>query len=513
MHTLPEKAAQVVFPRLGSNMVPPIRVEEDLSRFKSMLQEFAFGGLVLFNGHAQHTPHALAELQSLVKQPLIVGSDIERGAGQQLEGATLFPHARAIGRAGIKATKAFATITAREALACGVHIAFTPVADVNLDPKNPIIGIRAFGTTTPEVKEHVKAFVSSCQETGLYATAKHFPGHGNTSTDSHEALPVVTSSLEELSRHDLAPFKAAIDEGVTAVMTAHVAFPALDPAGLPATLSHPILTSLLRSKLGFKGPVITDSLIMKGIWTQGLSIEDSVARLINAGVDILLDPPDPIQFVEAIIKAVESGKVEEAQLDASIERIQQLRIGLTQRFGNHVFIQPYAADTQQCIGSQEHLETAQQIAYNAIDTMAPPTVNMESLDSTLALLVLPFKTHLDPEEQPLGRLLRAQNPNLIYVEIDDKTPHDMLEQIRQQREKVDKMLLFVVSKPAAWRAFGLPDHLKEYLQQLITPSQTTIIAMGDPGILNDLPPSTEILCTYSDTPTSQQGIARWLKEG
>ena len=511
MLSLPEKAAQVVFPRLGSNMVPPIRVEEDLGRFKHLLKEFAFGGTVLFNGHAENTPLALAELQSIVKTPLLVGSDIERGAGQQLEGATLFPHARAIGRAGIAATTSFAQITAQEALAGGIHMTFAPVADVNLDPRNPIIGIRAFGTTASTVQEHVEAYIQACQASGLYATAKHFPGHGNTSTDSHEALPVVTSSLEDLYNNDLVPFQRAIANGVASIMTAHVAFPALDHTNLPATLSHAILTDFLRTRLQFEGPIITDSLIMKGIWTQGLSIEDSIARLIHAGVDILLDPPDPVQFVEGIIKAVEKGKINESQLDAAIMRIQKLRNGLVDRFGRHVFTTPFTAAPKECIGSQQHFDTAKQIAYDAINPIettepAPLPTNV------LALHVLPFKTHLDPDEQPLGSMLRKQIPGLVYHEIDNNTPSNVLEEIKTKSKKADTLLLFVVSKPAAWRAFGLPDHLKQYLAALVTADRTSIIAMGDPGILNDLPQTANLMCTYSDTTTSQHAIARWLKE-
>lgn len=511
MLSLPEKAAQVVFPRLGSNMVPPIRVEEDLARFKHLLNEFAFGGTVLFNGHAENTPLALAEIQSLVKIPLLVGSDIERGAGQQLEGATLFPHARAIGRAGIDATTSFAHITAQEALACGIHMTFAPVADVNLDPRNPIIGIRAFGTTASTVAQHVDAYVKACQATGLYATAKHFPGHGNTSTDSHEALPIVASSLEDLYSNDLVPFQSAIAQGVASVMTAHVAFPALDHTNLPATLSHSILTEFLRTRLGFDGPIISDSLIMKGIWTQGLSIEDSVARLIHAGVDILLDPPDPVQFVEGIIKAVESGKVKESLLDASIMRIQKLRNGLVDRFGDRIFNSPFTAAPKDCIGSQQHIDTAERIAYDAINPIA--TAERSSLQGgVLAVQVLPFRTHLDPDEQPLGPMLRQQIPGLVYHEIDNNTSSNVLEEIKTESEKANTLLLFVVSKPAAWRAFGLPDHLKQYLASLVTDDQTSIIAMGDPGILNDLPQTANLVCTYSDTTTSQYAIARWLKE-
>ena len=514
MLTLAEKAAHVVFPRLGSNMVPPVQVEEDLQRFKDLLKTHPFGGLVLFNGHAQTTPDALSELQSSAKSPLLVGSDIERGAGQQFTGATLFPHARAVGHAGIKATQAFAQIMAREALACGVHIAFAPVADVNLDPKNPIIGIRSFGTTAPLVSDHVQTFIHHCQASGLHATAKHFPGHGNTDTDSHEKLPIVQSSMDELSMHDLAPFKTAISANVSLMMTGHVAYPALDDSLAPATLSQPILTQLLRKKLLFDGPIISDSLIMKGIWTLDLSLEDSVARIIQAGVDILLDPPEPAACVEAIIKAVESGKISESQLDLSIARIQSLRDDFTERFGKEVFVNPFKASPKHCIGSALHTDTAENIAREAIKNLGtnPSKPSLILNKTTLALLVMPFKTHLDPDEQPLGTLLHSQIPNLHYFEIDHTSSQDYLDVIKHFHQMADTVLLFVVSKPAAWRAFGLPDSIKSYLNQLSKPASTLTIAMGDPGILHELPPSAHMMCSYSDTETTQRAVARWLKD-
>ena len=190
-------------------MPPPIRVEEDADRFRKLHNKYQFGGLVLFNGHKDHTPKILSELQRMSEVSLLVASDIERGTGQQIEGATLFPHAMACGKAGDEAVKTFAKITAQEALASGIHIAFSPVADVNSNPRNPIIGIRAFGTQPDDVSRHVSTFIRTCKKEGLLTTAKHFPGHGDTETDSHAEMPVITSSLKTFNNTELPPSQKA----------------------------------------------------------------------------------------------------------------------------------------------------------------------------------------------------------------------------------------------------------------------------------------------------------------
>ena len=514
MLSIQEKAAQVVFPRLGSNMIPPIKAADDFNRFNDLLRAFSFGGLVLFNGDVDTTPLALAELQSNSSFPLLVGSDIERGAGQQLSGATLFPHARAIGQAGLEATKKFARITATEALACGLHIAFAPVADVNLNPRNPIIGIRAFGNSASHVAQHTTCFIENCQDLGLYATAKHFPGHGNTAQDSHAELPVVTSSKQDLEAHELLPFQSSIKAKVGGIMTAHVAFPALDPHASPATISKPILTDLLRNKLGYTGVILTDSLIMKGIWSQGLTIEDTAALLLNAGVDILLDPPEPAALVEAIVKGIESGSIRESRIDQAIVRIATMKKRLTERFSPQFFTSPFSTSPKSIVGCSDHKAAAHKMALQAINTTT--SVNhsngLLSQTSAIALHVRPYKTPVDPPEQPLATLFREHFPDIAYFEINDTSSEKQLRNISEAALQVEQILLFVVAKPAAWRSFGLPNHIENYLAQLIQQNNIFLIALGDPGISDLLPKSNQFACTYSDTIPSQFAIINWLKD-
>ncbi|MBT6598134.1 MAG: hypothetical protein HOB33_03690, partial [Bacteroidetes Order II. Incertae sedis bacterium] len=247
---LRDRIAQLIFPRIGSNMNPSISVEEDADRIERLLDEYPIGGLCLFNGDRIRTPQTLARLQSRSKYPLLIGTDMERGLGQQLKGATVFPHAMAFQACGEQQDEdlleASARAAAREALAAGLHISFSPVADINSNPRNPIISTRAFGSTPETVSRLLRAYLRGCRAEGLFATAKHFPGHGDTDVDSHEALPIVDRSRSHMDELELAPFKTAISSGVSLMMTAHVSYPSLAPTGMEATRSRSIMTDLLR---------------------------------------------------------------------------------------------------------------------------------------------------------------------------------------------------------------------------------------------------------------------------
>jgi beta-glucosidase-like glycosyl hydrolase len=258
------------------------------------------GGFVLFGGDTDAVRTLTADLYDRSPEPLLIGSDLERGAGQQFRGATQLPPLAAIGSLDdLSITRQAAALTAREALALGVNWIFAPVADLDIEPRNPIVGTRAFGADPVRVAAHVTAWIEGCRAEGALCCAKHFPGHGRTVADSHETLPTVDATREELET-DLTPFRAAVVAGVDAIMTAHVAFPALDPAGVPATLSAPIL-DLLRQELGFEGLVVTDALIMKGL----LAGDDEAAaavKALSAGCDTLLYPAD----LQAVADAVEN---------------------------------------------------------------------------------------------------------------------------------------------------------------------------------------------------------------
>src|SRR5450755_474094 len=271
------------------------------------------------------------QLQAKSKLPLIIGADFERGAGMRLDEGTSFPTAMALA-AGGKPADAYTMgkLTALEARAVGIQWVYAPVADVNNNPGNPIINTRSFGEDPQRVAEFVSAFVRGVEENGGLATAKHFPGHGDTAADSHIDLPVIRADKDRLENLELVPFRSAISAGVGSIMTGHLSIPALEPdPNTPATLSPHILTGLLREELGYQGIVVTDAMDMGGI-TVRYAPGDAAVRAILAGVDALLMPPVPDAAFEALQAAVKSGHISIERLDASVRRILEAkaRLGL-----------------------------------------------------------------------------------------------------------------------------------------------------------------------------------------
>lgn len=277
------------------------------------------GGFILFGGESDAVRALTAELRARSPFPLLIGADLERGAGQQFAGAIGLPPLAAIGSIGdSEAIRGAAELTAREARTLGINWIYAPVCDIDVEPENPIVGTRSFGSDPDEVATAAALWVESCQAAGALACAKHFPGHGRTTADSHAELPSVTTDSKTLKETDLVPFEAAIDAGVAAVMTAHVAYPALDSSGLPATLSQKILNDLLRDKIGFSGLVVTDALIMEGVLGGGEAT--AVVRALAAGCDLLLYPAHLALCIDAVNAAVERGDLDRTRLGLSLER-------------------------------------------------------------------------------------------------------------------------------------------------------------------------------------------------
>ena len=277
------------------------------------------GGFILFGGPAEQVAALTEDLHSKSKNALLIGADLERGAGQQFAGETALPPLAAIASLeDLQAVRRAAAVTAREARELGINWIYAPDCDLDVEPNNPIIGTRSFGSDPDRVGENAAAWIDACQAEGVLACAKHFPGHGRTTVDSHKELPRVEASGDVLRETDLVPFKRAIERGVASVMSAHVAFPALDPSGAPATLSSAILTDLLRKELEFTGLVVTDALIMEGVLGGGES--EAVVRALEAGCDCLLYPANVVESERAIAKAIEGGRLDAERIHQSIER-------------------------------------------------------------------------------------------------------------------------------------------------------------------------------------------------
>jgi len=359
------------------------------------------------------------QLQAKSKLPLLIGADFERGTAMRLDEGTSFPTAMALAAAGNpKDAYTMGKITALEARAAGIQWIYAPDADINSNPGNPIINTRSFGEDPQRVAEFVTEFVRGVQENGGLATAKHFPGHGDTISDSHIDLPVVNADRERLDRLELVPFRAAIAAGVGSIMTGHLNVPALEPdPNTPATLSSRVLTDLLRKQLAFEGLVVTDAMDMGGI-TVRYAPGDAAVRAFLAGADALLMPPVPDAAYEALLAAVKSGRISQDRLDASVRRILKAkdRLGLQ----NNRLVEVPSLNRN--FGRATWQAESQEISDRGI-TLLRDTVRRLPLDGTKPARALLVCLYADPEPYPgedLERELRKRFDSLVTLRADTK---------------------------------------------------------------------------------------------
>ncbi|MEU5091521.1 glycoside hydrolase family 3 protein [Streptomyces sp. NPDC021356] len=375
--TLEEKVGQLFVMRVyGHSATDPDQADIDANLKEigvrtaaELIATYRVGGIIYFTwAHNTRDPQQIATLSNGIQRaslqqprglPVLVATDQEHGIVCRVgKPATLFPGAMAVGASGsVSDARTLGRISGAELRAMGINQDYSPDADVNVNPANPVIGVRSFGADPDAVARLVAAEVRGYQGSGVAATAKHFPGHGDTAVDSHYGFPVITHSREVWEELDAVPFRAAIRAGIDSIMTAHIQFPALDDSGDPATLSHPILTGILRGELGYDGVVITDSLGMQGVRTK--YGDDRVPVLaLKAGVDQLLNPPDLSVAWHAVLDAVRGGELTEARLDESILRILRMKA----RRG--LLDDPYVFEHQVAhrVGTREHLAAADRVA-------------------------------------------------------------------------------------------------------------------------------------------------------
>src|SRR5690606_18255776 len=342
--------------------------------FKEVIEKYHIGGVIYFNWTDNiGTPLDAKQVNALsnglqkiamkqrMKIPLFNSTDQEGGmVARVTEPATVFPGNMAAGAArSIEYAGKSAEVMARELKSLGINMNLAPVLDVNVNPANPVINVRSFSEDPDLVAKMGVAQVMGFQGQNIVATAKHFPGHGDTDVDSHYGLPIIHHDRETLEKVDLKPFRAAIDAGIDAIMTAHIVVPALDDSGLPATLSKPILTDLLREEMGVDGLIITDSLGMEG--ANVLPPERVPVEAFKAGADILLNPPDVDLAYNAVLEAVKSGEISQKRLDESVSRI------LWYKMKRGLFHHPYVDEkAPRIIGNKKHLKTADRIAASSI---------------------------------------------------------------------------------------------------------------------------------------------------
>ncbi|MEM6252165.1 MAG: glycoside hydrolase family 3 N-terminal domain-containing protein [Cyanobacteria bacterium P01_D01_bin.156] len=311
-------------------------------QLENYISNLGVGGVILLGGSSAEVALRCQALQAMADIPLLIAADIEEGVGQRFSGATWFPPPMALGEiAGTDLDLAkqyahqFGQATAQEAMAIGLNWVLAPVVDVNNNPANPVINVRAFGETPEIVTALTQAFIHGAQEYPVLTAAKHFPGHGDTSIDSHLSLPVIDHNLERLEKVELAPFKGAIapetGKPVDSVVTAHICLSTLDQK-YPATLSKPILTGLLRQEMGFEGLIVTDALVMGAI-TKTYGPYEAAVLAVEAGADIVLMPADVEGCIQAICEAVRVGRLDEGQIRTSVERIWRAKHKVSRPLG------------------------------------------------------------------------------------------------------------------------------------------------------------------------------------
>ncbi|MFJ8766929.1 glycoside hydrolase family 3 protein [Streptomyces clavifer] len=383
--SLEEKVGQLFVMRVyGHSATAPDQADIDANLDEigvrtaaELIARYHVGGIIYFAwAHNTRDPHQIAGLSNGIQRaglagptpvPLLISTDQEHGIVCRVgEPATLLPGAMALGAGGSRsAARAAGRIAGAELAAVGIRQNYAPVADVNVNPANPVIGVRSFGSDPDAVAGMVAAQVKGYQGAGIAATAKHFPGHGDTSTDSHTGLPYIHHTREQWAELDAPPFRAAVAAGIDSIMTAHIVVPALDPSEDPATLSHPILTGILREELGYDGVVVTDALGMEGVRTKYGDERVPVLALL-AGVDQLLNPPDLSVAWNAVLQAVKSGEISVARIEESILRILRLKTKLG------LFRDPYvtARGVDRTVGIRAHLAAADRIAEHTTTLLA-----------------------------------------------------------------------------------------------------------------------------------------------
>ncbi|HXY08182.1 MAG TPA: glycoside hydrolase family 3 protein [Terriglobales bacterium] len=479
----------------------------------------------------------LNRLQQDSKLPLLIAADFERGVTMRLQAGTEFPHAMAFGAAGkLEYAEAFGRITAEEARAIGVHWNFFPDADVNSNPANPIINTRSFGEDPQRVGDLVVAYIRAARAHGMMTTVKHFPGHGDTSTDSHLGVAQVTGDPARLESVELLPFRQAIGAGVDAVMVAHVTVPSLDPQpDRVATTSPAIVTGLLKGELGFQGIVVTDALDMAGLTRlYGNHVGRAAVDALKAGNDMLLIPADLEGSYRAVLEAVRSGEISTSRLDQSVLKVLEAKAALGLHKARLVDLD--ALDT--VVGKPENVVLGQQISDDAVTLVRDSGKLLPLKASGTPVARLPYQKAAEVRDDTfavifaedvrqdtgsvLERQIRSRVPeaNLLYV--DSRIASAMAEDVVAAVDHARAVIVAVYSVPSAGKlvkgpngltnSVGVSDASRVLLAKILdrAAGKTVMLAMGNPYLAQDFPAVENYLCTFSNAPVSEVSAVKAL---
>jgi beta-glucosidase-like glycosyl hydrolase len=507
--TLEEKVAQMVAWRYLGRFVN--RDSDYLKELVDLVAKKKIGGLIIFGGEVYETAQLTNFLQGKAKVPLLIGADFEWGVAMRINGTTLFPPFMALGAANSEdLAYKMGKITAVEARAIGIHMTYAPVVDVNINPDNPIISTRSLGENPEDVGRLAASFIKGCQENGLIATAKHFPGHGDTDMDSHSTLPTIKGDKGRLEKVELYPFAQAIQAGVRAIMTAHLYVPALDPTpGLPATLSPLILAQLLRKEMGFKGLIITDAMTMGGI-TNTFTAQEASLKAVEAGVDMVLLPPDPPGVIEALVRAVSSGAVQESRINESVTRILELKAGAGLHKNKLVDINLLPLK----VASKENLEQAT-LTFEKSVTLVKNERNILPLSlATVLKKIAVFSLSSDPDDYYAGssfiREVQKRRPGIFSFYADAFTGQEYIQEAKDKASDADIIIfaLFSSLRTAKGSVDLLPKHVELVKQLAAGPAKIVVLSFGSPYFLRHFPEVDAYLCLYRNTAQAQEVAAK-----
>ncbi len=535
--SLDEKIGQLI--AIGVNATFLNRESDAYKSLRRQVEENHVGGIILFGSPVYESVVLVNRMQQHARRPLLVSADFERGVGMRLYDTTDFGWVMAVGATGRpEYARRMGEITAREARALGIQQILAPVADVNNNAANPVINVRSYGEDPTEVGRYVAAFIKGAQDKGVIATAKHFPGHGNTAIDSHRGLPSLSSSLAELMALELVPFRAAVDSGVGSVMVGHIGVPQVDAttinplprkpddkpgyadkeiivenATIPATLS-PALTGLLRRELNFEGLIVTDAMDMSGL-TIYFKQDEAAVRAVLAGADMLLKPEgaDATPAVRGLREAVRSGRITEARIEESARRI------LAAKYDLGLVKQRLTAidEIDRVVSSREALELAREIAERAItlvrnDAQLLPLTKLRT-DARIFNLAISNVEDRVSVSNPFVTALARAGRRVETVILDERSSEADVQKAVERAANADLVIASLYGRVRTGQSssIGLPEQGARALNALLGRNVAVVgISFGNPYLLGNFPALKTYVVAYGDMPALQQAAARAL---
>jgi len=519
--TLQQKVGQMVMPFVLGTYAPKGTAEHE--RLREWVEEYQVGGFVMSVGSPTGVALKLNDLQSHSRLPLMIAADFETGAGFRLAGilhastnislggATNFPTLMALGATG-DAGLAYemGRITAEEARAVGVHVAFAPVLDVNNNPDNPIINVRSIGEDPAQVSTLGTALVRGIEEHGVIATGKHFPGHGDTETDSHIGLPTISVDRARMDSVELPPFQAAIDAGMRGMMTAHITVPAVNGGtSRPATLSRPVLTGLLREEMGFDGLLFTDAMDMGAI-DREYGRDEAAVLAVEAGADVLLMPPSVPGTIDAVVGAVLDGRIEESRIEASVRRIliEKHRLGLLEERMVDIDRVP------EVVGIPAHQDIADEVARRSITLLRNDRDLLPLLGTRTARVM--SVTYRRDNDLFAGRYfdaaLGARYPRLRRETVGRDTPQRTYDALLTEARRSNLVVVNLYITALSYQGtVALPEETTDFLAALAEAGVPHIVvSFGNPYLLREIEGVQAYMLAWSGSEASQRAAAAAL---